>query len=57
MRAILSEGPEGLIATPVPDQDSSLMVPLAQADCLVIRDAFAKAARAGSLCVILKLGL
>ena len=57
MRAILSEGPEGLIATPVPDQDSSLMLPLAQADCLVIRDAFAKAARAGSLCVILKLGL
>jgi len=57
MRAILSEGPEGLIATPVPDQDSSLMAPLAQADCLVIRDAFAKAARAGSLCVILKLGL
>ena len=57
MRAILSEDPEGLIATPVPDQDSSLMAPLAQADCLVIRDAFAKAARAGSLCVILKLGL
>ena len=56
-RAVLSEGPDGLIATPVPDQDSSLMAPLAQADCLLIREAHAPAAKAGSPCVILKLGL
>jgi molybdopterin molybdotransferase len=56
-RAVLSEGPDGLIATPVPDQDSSLMAPLAQADCLLIREAHAPAAKPGSPCVILKLGL
>ena len=57
MRAVLREGPDGLIATPLPDQDSSLMAPLAQADCLVIRLVHAPAAAAGSRCVILKLGL
>jgi molybdopterin molybdotransferase len=57
MRAILSPGLDGPIATPVPSQDSSLMAPLAAADCLVIRDAFAPFARAGSPCAILKLGL
>ncbi len=57
MRAVLSEGPDGLVATPVPDQDSSLMAPLAQADCLLIREAHAPAAAAGLPCVILKLGL
>jgi molybdopterin molybdotransferase len=57
MRATLSGGPDGLIATPLPNQDSSLMAPLAQADCLLIRDAFAPAAAAGSPCIILKLGL
>jgi molybdopterin molybdotransferase len=57
LRAILELGPEGPVATPVPAQDSSLMAPLAQAGCLVIREPFAPAAPAGSPCVILKLGL
>ncbi len=57
MRATLSLGPEGPIATPLPNQDSSLMAPLAKADCLLIREANAPAAAAGSPCVILKLGL
>jgi molybdopterin molybdotransferase len=58
MRAILTSGPEGgLIATPSPNQDSSLMALLASADCLVIRAPHAPAAAAGSPCVILKLAL
>ena len=57
LRATLAEGPDGLVATPLPSQDSSLMAPLAKADCLVIREAHAPAAVAGSDCVILKLAL
>ena len=57
LRATLTATPEGPVATPVPVQDSSLMAPLAQADCLVIREPHAAAAAAGSPCVILKLGL
>jgi molybdopterin molybdotransferase len=57
MRATLAVGPDGPVATPVPAQDSSLMAPLAKADCLVIREPHAPAAPAGSPCVILKLGL
>jgi molybdopterin molybdotransferase len=57
LRATLVADADGPIATPLPDQDSSLMAPLAQADCLVIRKAFAPAAPKGSDCVILKLGL
>ena len=57
LRATLSAGPDGVFAHPLPDQDSSLMAPLAAADCLVIRPPFAPAAAAGSPCVILKLGL
>ena len=57
MRATLSEGPDGPVATPLPAQDSSLMAPLAKADCLLIRASHAPAATAGSPCVILKLGL
>ncbi len=57
LRATLSHGPEGPVATPLPAQDSSLMAPLAKADCLVIRPPHAPAAPAGSRCVILKLGL
>ncbi|MGH6728256.1 MAG: molybdopterin molybdotransferase MoeA [Pseudolabrys sp.] len=57
LRATLSSGPGGPIATPLPSQDSSLMAPLAQADCLLIREPNAPAAVAGSPCVILKLGL
>lgn len=57
LRATLEPGPEGPIATPVPNQDSSLMAPLALADCLLIRPPHAPAASAGSPCVILKLAL
>jgi molybdopterin molybdotransferase len=57
LRATLTLGPDGPVATPVPDQDSSLMAPLAQAGCLVIRPPHAPAAGAGSPCVILKLCL
>lgn len=57
LRATLADGPDGLVVTPLPSQDSSLMAPLAKADCLVIREAHAPAAVAGSDCVIVKLGL
>jgi molybdopterin molybdotransferase len=57
LRATLEHGPEGAVATPLPSQDSSLMAPLARADCLLIRPPHAPAAKAGAPCVILKLAL
>jgi len=57
LRATLEMAADGLLATPVSAQDSSLMAPLARAHCLVIREPRAPAAVAGSPCVILKLGL
>ena len=57
LRATLVAGTDSPEATPLPDQDSSLMAPLAKADCLVIRQPHAAAAAKGSDCVILKLGL
>jgi molybdopterin molybdotransferase len=57
LRAKLVPGPEGPIATPCPVQDRSMLLPLSQADCLVVRAPFAPAASAGSRCSILKLGL
>jgi molybdopterin molybdotransferase len=57
LRATLAADADGLIATPLPNQDSSLMSPLAKADCLLIRAPYAPPAAAGSECVILKLGL
>lgn len=57
LRATLEQGPDGPMAIPLPSQDSSLMAPLAEADCLLIREPHAPAAAAGSPCVILKLGL
>jgi molybdopterin molybdotransferase len=57
LRAVLTPGPDGAIATPLPSQDSSLMAPLAKASCLLIREPNAPAAAAGSPCVILKLAL
>jgi len=57
LRATLATGANGRTATPLPNQDSSLMAPLAEADCLLIRAPYAPAAPAGSDCVILKLGL
>jgi molybdopterin molybdotransferase len=57
MRASI-ENREGItVATPFPVQDSSMLGLLAKADGLVIREPFAPAARAGSLCVFVKLGL
>ena len=58
LRAILAPGPDGgLLATPLPVQDSSMLAPLAKADCLLIREPHAPPAGAGSPCTILKLGL
>jgi molybdopterin molybdotransferase len=57
LRATLTQSRDGLIATALPAQDSSLMAPLAEADCLLIREPKAPFAPAGSSCVILKLGL
>ena len=56
MRATLERRADGiLIATPFRAQDSSLLVPLAAADCLLIREPFAPAAEPGSPCVIVNL--
>jgi molybdopterin molybdotransferase len=56
LRARLERRDDGtLIATPVTQQDSSLLGNLAMAQALVIRPAFAPAARAGSPCEILRL--
>lgn len=57
LRALLQAGPNGPAVAPLPAQDSSLMAPLAKADCLLIREPHAPPASAGSDCVILKLGL
>lgn len=54
LRATLEPGPDGPIATPVDNQDSSLMAPLARAGCLLIREPHAPQATAGSRCRILK---
>jgi len=55
LRATLTMGADGSIATPFPVQDSSMMVPLAKADCLLIREPHAPAAKAGSRCTIVRL--
>jgi molybdopterin molybdotransferase len=58
LRASLEKNTDGeWTATPAQIQDSSMLVPLAKADCLVIRAPFAPAAPAGSRCTIVKLGL
>jgi molybdopterin molybdotransferase len=55
MRATLARGADGaLVATPFPVQDSSMMAPLARSDCLLIREPYSRAAKAGSNCVIVK---
>jgi molybdopterin molybdotransferase len=54
LRATLRHGADGEIATAFPVQDSSMMVPLAQADCLIIREPYAPPALAGSRCTIVK---
>ncbi|HEY7083593.1 MAG TPA: gephyrin-like molybdotransferase Glp [Hyphomicrobiaceae bacterium] len=56
MRAITTPGSDGLsIVTPVRSQDSSLLAPLAQADCLIIRAPHAPLAPLGTLVPILPL--
>jgi molybdopterin molybdotransferase len=55
LRAALTDEPDGPVATPFPIQDSSMMAPLAKADCLVIREPHAPAAKAGSRCAIVRL--
>ena len=56
MRATSVAGPDGLpVVTPVRSQDSSLLAPLAQADCLLVRPVRAVAAPAGTLVPILPL--
>ena len=54
LRATLQNGAGGLVATPFPVQDSSMMVPLAKSDCLLIREPYAPPATAGSACRIVK---
>jgi molybdopterin molybdotransferase len=56
LRATLDRRADGtLMATPISVQDSSMMAALAKADCLVVREAFAPAAKAGDRCSILRL--
>jgi molybdopterin molybdotransferase len=54
LRSSLRHTPAGTIATPFPLQDSSMMVPLAKSDCLVIREPYAPPANVGSRCAIVK---
>jgi molybdopterin molybdotransferase len=56
LRAKLERHPDGtLTAVPFAVQDSSMTVPLAEADCLVIRRPYAPAAKAGDACMMLRL--
>jgi molybdopterin molybdotransferase len=58
LRAALSRDGDGeTVATPFPNQDSSLLSVLSAAGALVIRPPFAPAAKAGAPCAILKLPL
>ncbi len=58
LRAKLERRPDGsFVATAFALQDSSMLSPLAEADCLIIREPYAPAAPAGSRCAIVKLGL
>jgi len=58
LRAVLAAGPDGLpVATPFPVQDSSMLLPLAQADCLLVRAPNAPAANAGDRCSIIRLAV
>jgi molybdopterin molybdotransferase len=56
LRAVLTTGSDGIaVATPAPIQDSSMLMPLARADCLLVREPFAPAAKAGDRCSIIRL--
>lgn len=56
-RAALTLSNGVLVAMPFPIQDSSMIAPLAKADCLVFRAPRAPAAPAGSPCDIIRLGV
>jgi molybdopterin molybdotransferase len=56
LRARLEARADALpVATPFRTQDSSMLAPLSEAGCLLIREPFAAAATAGSRCAIIKL--
>jgi molybdopterin molybdotransferase len=56
MRAVSAAGDDGLLrVTALPQQHSSLIAPLAEADCLLIRPPHAPALAAGSLAPMLRL--
>jgi molybdopterin molybdotransferase len=58
LRATLASGPDGIpIVTPAPVQDSSMLMPLARADCLLVREPHAPPAKAGERCSIIRLAL
>jgi molybdopterin molybdotransferase len=58
LRATLAAGPDRFpVATPAPVQDSSMLAPLAAADCLLIRAPHAPAAKAGETCCIIRLAV
>jgi molybdopterin molybdotransferase len=58
LRATLAPGPDGIpVATPAAVQDSSMLTPLARADCLLVRAPHAPAAKAGEMGSIIRLGL
>jgi molybdopterin molybdotransferase len=56
VRATLArDGAGGLLAAPLPDQDSSLVKTLARAQALIVRAPGAAAARAGEACRVIRL--
>lgn len=58
LRATLAPGRDGVpVATPAPAQDSSMLSPLAYADCLLVRAPYAAAADAGDICSIIRLAI
>jgi molybdopterin molybdotransferase len=58
MRSGLHWRPDGAwIATPFDVQDSSMMSALAASDCLIVREPYAPAAKAGTPCGIIRLAL
>jgi molybdopterin molybdotransferase len=57
LRATLETRLDGYWATPMPQQDSSMMSALSRADCFIVREPSAPPARAGTKCSIVKLGL
>jgi molybdopterin molybdotransferase len=58
LRATMAAGPDGVaVVTPAAVQDSSMLTPLAEAGCLLIRPPHAPAAKAGEACSIIRLAV